>query len=155
MFTSRKLGLALACLVLLFLVAPVRAGDDDKYFTAFGHVDFTDSIPTKNGVHVTITIDGNGCPLDDFTGEGSFDLSANGDAITNGIVTLQTSAEDSLTLVYEASIDPENGAMAGSFLIVDGTGLYEGAMGEGTLTGVTDGTTSADWILDGSMKPPG
>jgi hypothetical protein len=134
----------LAALAVLTLVIPARA--DNMPFTATGDVVVIDeAFDDELGFLITFTSEGSGDPLGDFTGGGTFYLTALG-SIDRGQVTFTDGGGDDVLLAFDGDLYPD-GTFDGEFVILGGTGAYDGATGNGTFMGSTVGSITV--MLDG------
>jgi hypothetical protein len=134
----------LVVLAVLTLVVPARA--DNVPFTATGGVIVIDeAFDDELGFLITFTIEGSGDPLGDFTGGGTFYLTALG-SIDRGQVTFTDGGGDEISLAFDGILYPDS-TFDGEFVILGGTGMYDGAAGNGTFMGTTVGGITV--ILDG------
>ena len=137
---------SLAALAVLTLVVPARA--DNMPFTATGAVTVVDeAFDDELGFLITFTIAGSGDPLGDFTGGGTCYVTALG-SIDRGQMTLTDAGGDEVWLAFDGNVH-RDATFDGAFVILGGTGAYQGATGNGAFMGTAVGgiTVTLDGVI--------
>jgi hypothetical protein len=116
-------------------------------FTAMGNGTVIDeAFDDELGLLITFTIAGSGDPLGDFTGGGTCYLTALG-SVDQGQATFTDGGGDEVWLAFDGDLDADH-TFDGEFVILGGTGAYEGATGIGTFLG-TGTLRDITFTLDG------
>jgi hypothetical protein len=122
----------------LVLLAPLTAAQADMVdFRGEGALTVLAIEQVKEGLEYAFTVDGSGEPTGDFTGNGSFFLGKPSGVILGGDLTLTDQAGDTVHVYFEGQAYA-NGLFLTRFDVLDGTGAYAGATGEGYLLGDLD-----------------
>lgn len=135
MITLPRMRPVVAALILL---APLTAAQADAV-PFRGEGDFTvlaiDAV--KEGWEYTFAVTGSGEPTGDFTGNGYFFLGKPSGVILGGDLTLTDDVGDTIHVYFEGQAY-DNGLFLTRFDVLDGTGAYDGATGEGYMLGDLD-----------------
>jgi hypothetical protein len=124
------MALALCALAAMLMAIPIQA-DEERPFKLSAVATYVGSYKEGRLLIGVFELEGNATHMGNFTGIGLVEYPPPDRLPTGGTLTLESTDGDTLVIRTQSGYDPDTGAAAGTYVIMDGSGKFVEATGDG------------------------